>query len=146
MKAKTVNAAHSFGACTATDSSSSQVAYFDSDKVAEAFAKGGILFDPTRAGKNFRVSTSRREKPGVGESHTLWTDVIYVVDGTATIVTGGTVVDAKTTEPDEIRGSTIEGGETRHLSKGDVIIIPKGVPHWFREVQGPLLYLVVKVR
>ena len=61
-------------------------------------------------------------------------------------VTGGTVVDGKTTAPDEIRGPRIDGGESRRLGKGDVIIVPNGTPHWFKEVQGPVLYYVVKVR
>jgi hypothetical protein len=58
---------------------------------------------------------------------------------------GGTVVAPKATGPGEIRGSAIEGGETRALAPGDVVVVPHGVPHWFREVQGPLTYYVVKV-
>ena len=92
------------------------------------------------------VSTRRRDKPGIGEVHTLDTDIVYVVEGTATFVTGGTIVSPKATAPDEIRGSAIEGGETYHLSKGDVIIVPNRVPHWFKEVPGPFLYFMVKVR
>jgi quercetin dioxygenase-like cupin family protein len=55
------------------------------------------------------------------------------------------VVDAKTTAADELRGARIEGGTARTLAKGDVLIVPEGVPHWFSEVKGPLLYYVVKV-
>ncbi len=51
-----------------------------------------------------------------------------------------------TTAPDEIRGSNIDGGETRTLTRGDVIVVPKGTPHWFKEVAGPVLYYVVKVQ
>lgn len=61
------------------------------------------------------------------------------------IHTGGKVVDPKPTGPGEIRGASIEGGETRVLKPGDVVVVPHGVPHWFREVQGPLTYYVVKV-
>jgi len=46
----------------------------------------------------------------------------------------------------EIRGASISGGDERHLSKGDVIIVPHGVPHWFKQVDAPLTYYVVKVR
>ena len=63
----------------------------------------------------------------------------------ATLVTGGTVVEGKTTAPDEIRGKEITGGEPREIKPGDVIIIPAGVPHWFKNVKGPVLYYVVKV-
>jgi mannose-6-phosphate isomerase-like protein (cupin superfamily) len=56
------------------------------------------------------------------------------------------VPDARPSEPNELRGSTIVGGESRRVAKGDVIVIPAGVPHMFTHVQGPLNYYVVKVR
>ena len=88
------------------------------------------------------VHTSRRDKPGLAEIHTLDTDIIYVMEGKATFVTGGTVADAKEIAPDELRGSRIEGGVTRQLSKGQVIIVPNNTPHWFKEVNGrvPVLH------
>ena len=66
--------------------------------------------------------------------------------GTATLVTGGTVIDAKTIEPEEIRGKESSGGESRRVAKGDLVVIPNGTPHWFKEVNGPINYYVVKVR
>ncbi len=80
----------------------------------------------------------------MAEIHTKDADIVYVLEGTATLVTGGTAVDAKVTEPDELRGSSISGGEAHPLQKGDVIIVPAGVPHWFKEVSNPFLYYVVK--
>jgi mannose-6-phosphate isomerase-like protein (cupin superfamily) len=59
-------------------------------------------------------------------------------------VTGGTVKEGKTTAAGEIRGKAIEGGETRRIGKGDVLVIPAGVAHQFTQVDGPLLYYVVK--
>jgi quercetin dioxygenase-like cupin family protein len=56
------------------------------------------------------------------------------------------VVDGKETVPDEVRGASIANGEVRTISKGDVIVIPNGTPHWFQDVKGPLTYYVVKVR
>jgi hypothetical protein len=70
----------------------------------------------------------------------------YVLDGSATFVVGGTVVDGKATAPDEIRGRAIHDGYSRHIAKGDVIIVPSGTPHWFKDVPGPIAYYVVKVR
>jgi mannose-6-phosphate isomerase-like protein (cupin superfamily) len=61
-------------------------------------------------------------------------------------VTGGTVVDSKNIESEEIRGKEVKGGEAREIRKGDVIVIPHGTPHWFKEVKGPINYYVVKVR
>lgn len=121
----------------------SPVSYFEKEKVAEAFSKGAVLFD---ASDKYMVHASRREKAGMAEVHTKDADIIYVLDGAATLVTGGTVVDAKTTAADEIRGREITGGETRHLAKGDVMIVPAGTPHWFKEVTAPFTYYVVKAR
>ena len=123
-----------------------KVTYFESAKVSDAFSKGGVLFDGNGGALNYKIHSGRRVAPGQSETHIKDTDVIYVLQGDATFVTGGTSLDAKSTAPDELLGSSIKGGETWHLKKGDIIIVPKGVPHWFKEVQGTVLYLVVKVR
>jgi glc operon protein GlcG len=94
----------------------------------------------------YKIHASRREGPGMVEIHERDTDIIYVLDGQATLVTGGTVVEGKTAAPEEIRGSAIDGGQTRRIARGDVIVVPHGTPHWFRDVHsGPLTYYVVKV-
>jgi glc operon protein GlcG len=118
--------------------------FFDKSQVRASFSRGAVLLDGTD--RNYMVHTSRREKPGEAEIHTLDTDIIYVVQGTATFVTGGTAVDAKENAPNEIRGSRIDGGETRQLTKGDVIVVPRHTPHWFKEVSGEFLYYTIKVR
>ena len=127
----------------ASSALAADVTYFPADKVSAAFAQGAVLFD---AGTNYMVHASRRDAAGQAEVHVKDTDIIYVLDGTTTFVTGGTVIDGKTTAPDEIRGSAVKDGETRRLGKGDVIIVPNGTPHWFKDVPGPVLYYVVKVR
>jgi glc operon protein GlcG len=109
--------------------------------VNAAFAKGTPLLETN----NFKIHASRREKPGLAEIHTRDTDIVYVLEGAATLVTGGKALQPKTIGPAEIRGTGIDGGEVRHIVKGDVVVIPNGVPHWFKEVDGPLLYYVVKV-
>jgi uncharacterized protein GlcG (DUF336 family)/mannose-6-phosphate isomerase-like protein (cupin superfamily) len=114
--------------------------FIDSKNVSAAFAKGMPLLETA----GYKVHASRRIGPGQAEIHTLDTDVIYVVDGSATLVTGGTVPDAKPIGPNEIRGSKVEGGEEHHIGKGDAIIIPNGVPHQFTTVTGELHYFVCK--
>ena len=113
----------------------------DHARVYAAFAKGMPLLETN----NFKIHASRREIPGLAEVHTRDTYIVYVLEGAATLVTGGKALQAKTIAPDEIRGQSIEGGEVRHIVKGDVVVIPNGVPHWFKTVHGPLLYYVVKV-
>lgn len=138
------DAAKSFGSDPGM-SSPLPVSFFPKAEIDSGFAKGAVLFDGDGA-RNYMVHASRREAPGMVEAHTKDTDILYVLKGTATVVTGGTMVDGKNIAPDEIRGREISGGETRKLVPGDAMIIPNGVPHWFKEVQGPFLYYVVKVR
>jgi glc operon protein GlcG len=133
------------GAAMLTEKKMSAVKFIDAKMVADGFAKGAVLEDGSN-GENYMVHASRREKAGMSEIHELDTDIIYVLDGTATFVTGGKSVDSKMTAVNEFRGSMIEGGETRQLKKGDVVIVPKGTPHWFKQVDGAFLYYVVKVR
>ena len=120
---------------------SSVVTYVDHQKVTAALAKGG----PLVSAPDLLVSGSHRDKGGQVEVHDKETDVLYVVDGAATFVTGGTMVGGKTTKPGQLMGSDIKGGQTHHLSKGDVIVIPAGIPHWFKEVPQSVSYYVVKV-
>src|SRR6266853_834086 len=119
------------------------VSYFPKDQVKAAFAKGSVLFDHS---DKYMVHASRREQSEMSEIHTKDADIVYVLDGTATLITGGMAVNSKPIAADEFRGERIDGGETRQLSKGDVIIIPASVPHWFKEVTNPFLYYVVKAR
>src|SRR5947209_1743552 len=74
-----------------------QVSFFDRNQVTSAFAKGAVLFD---ASNKYMVHASRREQPGMAEIHTKDADIIYVLDGEATLVTGGSAIDTKTTAPD----------------------------------------------
>ena len=93
----------------------------------------------------YTVQMLRRTEPGQVEVHTRETDIFYIVDGEATFVTGGTMVGAKETQPDQLRGASIEGGETYHLKKGDSMVVPSGVPHWFQAIAQPVSYFTVKV-
>ena len=120
------------------------VLFFDAKQVSTSFSSGAVLLDG--AERHYMVHTSRRDKPGLAEIHALDTDIIYVLQGNATLVTGGTAVDTKQTEPNEMRGSRIDGGITRQLSKGEVIIVPNNTPHWFKDVNGEFLYYTIKVR
>ena len=127
-----------------TDSAGSadRVIYFNSAEVSAAFKKGTtslIKFS------NYKVLVSHREVPGIPEVHIKDTDVFYVLEGSATLITGGTVVGGHPISSDEIRGKEITGGKAYKLNRGDVIIIPKNTPHWFKEVPKPFYYFAVKI-
>ncbi|PYY22390.1 MAG: hypothetical protein DMG62_14025 [Acidobacteria bacterium] len=127
---------------TVQPSASGNVKYFSKDDVSASFAKGGTLATEN----NYRVMTAHRTESGNVEIHRSYTDVFYIVQGSTNLVTGGRVIGEKATNPDEPRGDSIEGGETRRLSAGDVAVIPAGIPHWMKDVEGTLLYFVVKVK
>jgi len=117
------------------------VTWLDSATVAAAFTKGAPLLENSE----YKVHASRRTEPGLVEIHAQETDVIYVLQGEATFVTGGRLLDGSATAPGEIRGTRLEGGSVQRLVPGTVVIVPRGTPHWFREIHSaPFLYFVVK--
>ena len=117
------------------------VLYFDHDLVGAKLAKGGQIVTTSA----YAVSGSHRDKPGGVEVHDKETDILYVTDGEAAFLTGGTMVGGKDTRPGQHLGTGMQGGETHHLSKGDVMVIPAGTTHWFRDVPDHISYFVVKV-
>ncbi len=123
----------------------SGVIFVSNDQVSKAYAKGALLYDgyPDR---NYRVNVFHRDKPGEVEIHTKDTDIFYILEGSATLATGGTMMGGKETAPGEVRGPSMTGGEVRHVTKGDVIIIPANVAHCYTAVEQPTTYFGVKVR
>ena len=105
------------------------VTYIPHDKVTATMAKGGAIIED----KGLRVLAQRR-CTGEAEVHATTNHVFIIVEGEATFITGGTLVGAKQTAPDQTRASSIQGGQVHHLTKGDVITIPAKTPHWFKEI------------
>ena len=141
-----------FGAAEALSGSvpanmpSSSAVYIDSAKVEAARSGNHLVYDGDTDNRPYKVITRNRDGgPEAVDVHLLQSDIWYVLGGNATVVTGGTVVNAKTSQPNQIKGTAIDGGQAHHLSKGDVLIIPKGVPHWVKEVQqAPFFYMEFK--
>ena len=106
------------------------VHYIGHDKVTEVMSKGRrpIVNDPGL------VVLAQRREAGPVEYHDHTNHVFVMVEGEATLVVGGSMVDPKRTASDQMRAPSLEGGTTYHLSKGDVITIPAKTPHWFKEV------------
>ena len=115
--------------------------HFSAAEVAAKFETGGLLLDATR----YKLDAGRREAPGEVEYHEHAIDVMHVVRGRATVVTGGEMRGAHEIAPGELRAPAVEGGTAHQLHEGDVLAIPNGVPHQFTEVSDPFLYFVVKV-
>ena len=116
--------------------------YVDSQRVLDNFGKQGG--NPLVPGEAYRVETDRRTANGNIEIHEKETDIFYIMDGGATIVVGGTAVDPRPTRPGQMTAKDIADGQTYNLKKGDVLVIPAGQPHWFKQVNGFINYLTVK--
>jgi uncharacterized protein GlcG (DUF336 family) len=128
-------------AAAATAGGANGAAFFSAAAVAEKFREGGLLLDEPA----FKIDAGRREAPGEVEYHEHVVDVMHVVQGTATVVTGGEMQDVREVAPGELRAAAVAGGTRHELGEGDVLAIPSGVPHQFRDVSDPFLYFVVKV-
>ena len=105
------------------------VTYVPNSKVTETMVKGGQIVND----KGLIILANRRGA-GEVEVHERTNHVFIIVEGEATFVTGGTLVDAKDTAPGQKRAPSVQGGQTHRLTKGDVITIPAKTPHWFKEV------------
>ena len=87
-----------------------------------------------------------RNRSGGGEQHQNYADIFFIVDGSATLATGGEIVDPKTTGPGETLGTSVKGGSRQELKAGDVVHIPAGMPHQMVLANGTTVtYFVVKV-
>jgi glc operon protein GlcG len=128
-------------AMSAQNGSGDSAAFFDEQAVRARFATGGLLLD---AGA-YKLDAGRREAPGEVEYHAHTVDVMHIVDGTGTVVTGGEMVGVRSAGDGELRADSVTGGDAHELAAGDVLAIPAAVPHQFIEVSDPFLYFVVKV-
>jgi len=94
-----------------------------------------------------KVLVVRRDASGEAELHQNETDLWVVRAGSGTLVTGGTIIEPRDTAPGEVRGASIEGGETRPIGPGDVVDIPPRIPHQILlEAGTTFTYVIVKVR
>ena len=87
--------------------------------------------------------------------HSKISEVYHMIEGAAVLVTGGTIPDAKPSAPESQvvtvlngpsnGGARVEGGTSRRVKAGDVVIIPPNTPHWWSSLEGKIAYLVVRV-
>src|ERR1700682_3394588 len=95
---------------------------------------------------NHMIGSSHREGAGSAELHETQTDILIVDGGEATLIVGGTMVGPKTVKPHEVRGPSIDGGETKQLGLGDIVHIPANIPHQLKIKSGTkFTYTVIKV-
>lgn len=89
----------------------------------------------------YRVNVVRRTAPQGAIAHDVGTEVHYIIEGAATLVTGGTIVRPS---PGAAGAATIRDGASREVHAGDIVLVPVGTPHWYSRLDGPLTYLEVR--
>jgi mannose-6-phosphate isomerase-like protein (cupin superfamily) len=112
--------------------------------LADALAKakvnpGGMSSSNVTTTDQYRVSLVKREKPAGALAHPGNTELLYIVEGSGAVVTGGTLVPAADGKP-----ASVADGVTQKVVKGDVVIVPAGSAHWFSVVDSPITYLEVR--
>jgi mannose-6-phosphate isomerase-like protein (cupin superfamily) len=95
---------------------------------------------PVTSGPKYQANVVRRTKAQGGTAHAAGTEVHQILEGSGTFVTGGSLVRP----PQPGAPASIMGGESRHVGKGDVVVIPAGMPHWYRDLDGTITYLEVR--
>jgi mannose-6-phosphate isomerase-like protein (cupin superfamily) len=94
-----------------------------------------------------RINIVRRTKAAGPVAHEGFAELHHIIDGSGTLVTGGTIVrpTGATGGRSGAAGATIQNGVSRHVTKGDVVLVPSGVPHWYKDLDGPMItYLEVR--
>jgi mannose-6-phosphate isomerase-like protein (cupin superfamily) len=99
----------------------------------------GMLSSPVTSNADYRVSVITRAKPAGALAHPGNTELLYITEGTGTMVTGGTLIPAADGKP-----ASIANGVSQRFTKGDVLIVPPGSPHWFATIDTPVTYLEVR--
>jgi mannose-6-phosphate isomerase-like protein (cupin superfamily) len=98
-------------------------------------AQSMIRLDP------YNVSLEYRAAVANAAVHETEAELFYVIDGSAMLVTGGKLKNETRTNAANLSGSGIEGGVSRHVSKGDFIMVPEGTPHWFSSIDGTVVLM-----
>ncbi len=81
----------------------------------------------------YNVNLEYRTAVGPAAVHEHEAEIFYVIDGAATMITGGKLVNEKRANAENLNGTGVEGGMSRSIAKGDFIVVPENTPHWFSE-------------
>jgi len=104
------------------------------------FAQPLLQLAPITANLEYRVAM-----PQAAAVHEKEAEVFYVVDGSATMVTGGKLKDERRTNAENLTGTGVEGGMSRKIAKGDFILVPENTPHWFTDINGTVTLMSLHI-
>lgn len=91
----------------------------------------------------YNANLEYRTSVGPAAVHEKEAEMFYVIEGSATMVTGGKLTEEKRTNAANLTGTGITGGETRNIAKGDFVIVPEDTPHWFSQINGTLVLMSI---
>jgi len=117
------------------------VRHVSGQELGDTMKKGmtpGAFYSQVMLSKHdgYQIINTIRDKDGQAEIHADWNDNLFVQEGEASFVTGGTAVDAKVTAPREQRGTSIKGGNTMTMKAGDYFFVPACTPHQMKVAPG----------
>ena len=124
-----------------TFASSSDVAAMIAKAKAERKPDQPLFAQPILQLAPYTASLEYRGAVGPAAVHETEAEMFYVIEGSATLVTGGKLVNEKRTNPENLTGTAIEGGSARPVAKGDFIIVPEKTPHWFSTINGTIVLM-----
>jgi len=124
-----------------TFASSADVAAMIAKAKAERKPDQPLFAQPILQLAPYTASLEYRGAVGPAAVHETEAEMFYVIEGSATLVTGGKLVNEKRTNPENLTGTAIEGGSARPVAKGDFIIVPEKTPHWFSTINGTIVLM-----
>jgi mannose-6-phosphate isomerase-like protein (cupin superfamily) len=101
------------------------------------FSQPIVTLAPYNANLEYRVSGLNAP----ASTHDKDAELFYVVEGSGTVVTGGTLENERRTNPDNSSGTGIAGGASRKIAAGDFVLVPERTPHWFTQIDGALVLM-----
>ncbi len=124
------------GQALKTFASSADVAALAAKAKSERKEGQALIAQPILQLAPYNVSLEYRVAVANAALHEKEAELFYVIDGSATIVTGGKLTDEKRTNAENLSGAGIEGGTSRRVAKGDFVMVPENTPHWFSAIDG----------
>jgi mannose-6-phosphate isomerase-like protein (cupin superfamily) len=93
----------------------------------------------------YSANLEYRTAVGPAAVHEKEAEMFYVIDGSATLMTGGKLTEEKRTNAENLTGTGIEGGKSQAVAKGDFVIVPENTPHWFSKIDGTIVLMSIHV-
>ena len=130
---------------TKTFTSSAEVTALIAKAKSERKEGQAVVMEPMLELGTYDGHLEYRASIGAAAVHEKEAEIFYVIDGSATLVTGGKLVKETRTNPTNLSGTAIEGGTSRTVAKGDFFLVPENTPHWFSSIDGVLVLFSVHV-